>query len=62
LRQRDGFVDSKFLGPLLLAKYGAPVLSPTGSITFTSGIAAYRPAPRGSVVGRRPIFRTDLPV
>jgi NAD(P)-dependent dehydrogenase (short-subunit alcohol dehydrogenase family) len=43
-------VDSKFLGPLLLAKYGAPVLSPTGSITFTSGIAAYRPAPRGSVV------------
>jgi NAD(P)-dependent dehydrogenase (short-subunit alcohol dehydrogenase family) len=43
-------VDSKFLGPLLLAKYGAPVLSPTGSITFTSGVAAYRPAPRGSVV------------
>ena len=43
-------VDSKLLGPLLLAKHGAPVLSPTGSITFTSGIAAYRPAPRGSVV------------
>jgi NAD(P)-dependent dehydrogenase (short-subunit alcohol dehydrogenase family) len=43
-------IDSKFLGPLLLAKYGAPVLSPAGSITFTSGIAAYRPAPRGSVV------------
>jgi NAD(P)-dependent dehydrogenase (short-subunit alcohol dehydrogenase family) len=43
-------VDSKFLGPLLLAKYGAPCLAPQGSITFTSGIAAYRPAPRGSVV------------
>lgn len=43
-------VDSKFMGPLLLAKYGAPRLSPKGSITFTSGIAAYRPAARGSVV------------
>jgi NAD(P)-dependent dehydrogenase (short-subunit alcohol dehydrogenase family) len=43
-------VDSKFIGPLLLAKYGAPCLSPQGSITFTSGIAAYRPAARGSVV------------
>lgn len=43
-------IDSKFIGPLLLAKYGAPVLAPHGSITFTSGIAAYRPAPRGSVV------------
>lgn len=43
-------IDSKFIGPLLLAKYGAPVLSPKGSIIFTSGIAAYRPAARGSVV------------
>lgn len=43
-------IDSKFIGPLLLAKYGAPVLSPKGSITFTSGIAAYRPTARGSVV------------
>ncbi len=43
-------VASKFLGPLMLAKYGAPVLASGGSITFTSGIAAYRPAPRGSVV------------
>jgi NAD(P)-dependent dehydrogenase (short-subunit alcohol dehydrogenase family) len=43
-------VDSKLIGPLLLAKHVAPVLSPKGSITFTSGIAAYRPAPRGSVV------------
>ncbi|TPN82004.1 SDR family oxidoreductase [Mesorhizobium sp. CU2] len=43
-------VNSKFFGPLLLAKHGAPRLSPTGSITFVSGIAAYRPAARGSVV------------
>lgn len=43
-------VDSKLVGPLLLAKYGTPALSPRGSITFTSGIAAYRPASRGSVV------------
>jgi NAD(P)-dependent dehydrogenase (short-subunit alcohol dehydrogenase family) len=43
-------VDSKFIGPLLLAKHGAPRLAATGSITFTSGIAAYRPAARGSVV------------
>jgi NAD(P)-dependent dehydrogenase (short-subunit alcohol dehydrogenase family) len=43
-------VASKFYGPLLLAKYGAPVLSVAGSITYTSGIAAYRPSARGSVV------------
>ena len=43
-------IDSKFIGPLLLAKHGAPKLRRAGSITFTSGIAAYRPAARGSVV------------
>lgn len=43
-------VESKFYGPLLLAKHGAPKLPPTGSLTFVSGIAAYRPAARGSVV------------
>jgi NAD(P)-dependent dehydrogenase (short-subunit alcohol dehydrogenase family) len=43
-------VDSKFIGPLLLAKHGAARLAGKGSITFTSGIAAYRPAARGSVV------------
>lgn len=43
-------IDSKLIGPLLLAKYGAPSLSPQGSITFTSGIAAYRPQAKGSVV------------
>lgn len=43
-------VQSKFFGPLLLAKHGAPRLTADGSLTFTSGVAAYRPAPRGSVV------------
>lgn len=43
-------MDSKLVGPLLLAKHGAPLLPATGSITFTSGIAACRPAARGSVV------------
>ncbi|MEJ2060539.1 MAG: SDR family oxidoreductase [Gammaproteobacteria bacterium] len=43
-------IDSKLIGPLLLAKHGAPVLKSGGSITFTSGIAAYRPAPRGAAV------------
>lgn len=43
-------VDSKVFGPFLLAKYGAPSLPPDGSLTFTSGVAAYRPLPRGTVV------------
>lgn len=43
-------IDSKVVAPLLLAKHGAPRLEAGGSITFTSGIAAYRPAPKGSVV------------
>ncbi|MGG6897838.1 SDR family oxidoreductase [Rhizobium sp. BR 315] len=50
LKAAQKVVDSKFFGPLLLAKYGAPALSPSGSLTFTSGVAAYRPSPRGSVV------------
>jgi NAD(P)-dependent dehydrogenase (short-subunit alcohol dehydrogenase family) len=38
--------DTKVLGPLLVVKHAAV----TGSITFTSGIAAYRPGPGGSVI------------
>jgi NAD(P)-dependent dehydrogenase (short-subunit alcohol dehydrogenase family) len=37
-------------GPLLLAKHGASMLEPGGSIVFTSGIAAYRPGPRASLL------------
>lgn len=40
--------DIKILGPWLVAKYAAEQLR--GSLTLTSGIAAYRPAPGGSVV------------
>jgi NAD(P)-dependent dehydrogenase (short-subunit alcohol dehydrogenase family) len=43
-------VDSKIYAPLLLAKHGAHRLDPKGSITFTSGIAAYRPVARGAAV------------
>lgn len=50
LKAAQRVVESKFYGPLLLAKHGAPQLSANGSITFTSGIAAYRPAARGAVV------------
>lgn len=50
LKAAQRVVDTKFVGPLLIAKHGAPKLSAAGSITFTSGIAAYRPAARGSVV------------
>jgi len=45
-----GAVDSKLLGPLLLAKHGAAMLEPGGSIVFTAGIAAYRPGPRASLL------------
>lgn len=43
-------IDSKVIGPILLAKYGSPKLGVGGSLTFTSGIAAYRPMARGTVV------------
>jgi NAD(P)-dependent dehydrogenase (short-subunit alcohol dehydrogenase family) len=43
-------VDTKLLGPWLVAKHAGPRLTPTGSITFTSGIAAYRPGPGASVL------------
>ena len=43
-------IDSKVMAPILIAKHGAPVLAKGASITFTSGIAAYRPTAKGSVV------------
>jgi NAD(P)-dependent dehydrogenase (short-subunit alcohol dehydrogenase family) len=42
-------VRSKFLGPYFAAQEAAPRMSGGGSITFTSGVAAYRPAPGGSL-------------
>ncbi|HBS7360106.1 TPA: SDR family oxidoreductase [Klebsiella pneumoniae] len=50
LKALQRVVESKLYGPLLLAKHGIPMLSAGGSITFVSGIAAYRPAARGSAV------------
>jgi NAD(P)-dependent dehydrogenase (short-subunit alcohol dehydrogenase family) len=43
-------VATKLLGPWLVAKHAAPLLRPGGSITFTSGIAAYRPGPGASMI------------
>ncbi|MEV0427116.1 SDR family oxidoreductase [Micromonospora sp. NPDC050495] len=41
-------LGTKVLGPWLVAKHIG--IAPSGSLTFTSGIAAYRPAPGGSMV------------
>jgi NAD(P)-dependent dehydrogenase (short-subunit alcohol dehydrogenase family) len=43
-------INSKIVAPILLAKYAAPRLPAHGSMTFTSGIAAYRPRPKGVAV------------
>ena len=42
-------VRSKIVGPLLAAQAAAPHLAASGSITYMSGIAAYRPALGGSL-------------
>ncbi|MEU7138805.1 SDR family oxidoreductase [Nocardia sp. NPDC046473] len=41
-------LDAKLIGPALLAKHARIV--PGGSLTFTSGIAAYRPGPGSAIV------------
>lgn len=46
----DRAVQSKIIAPILLVKHAAPRLSPQGSITLTSGIAAYRPRPKAVAV------------
>ncbi|BBB92490.1 MAG TPA: SDR family oxidoreductase [Methylomusa anaerophila] len=43
--------EAKVIGPLLLAKHFAPILSPTGSILLFSGVAAWKPAPGYTVMG-----------
>lgn len=43
-------INSKLIGAILVAKHGAKTLQAGGSMTFTSGIAADRPAPRGSAI------------
>ena len=46
----DRAIRSKVVAPILLAKHGAPRMPPHGSITLTSGIAAYRPRAKGVAV------------
>ncbi|MEU9130362.1 SDR family oxidoreductase [Kitasatospora sp. NPDC048540] len=43
------FFERRFWGALLAAKYATPKLRPGGSITFTSGAFATRPAPGASL-------------
>ncbi|SUA79577.1 3-oxoacyl-[acyl-carrier-protein] reductase FabG [Nocardia otitidiscaviarum] len=43
-----GFLDTKLIGSMLVAKYAR--VRAGGSLTFTSGIAAYRPAAGGAMV------------
>jgi len=42
-------IGSKIWGPFLAARYGAPNLRRGGSMTFFTGLAAYRPGP-GTVI------------
>lgn len=46
----DRAIRSKVVAPILLAKHSAPQMRPQGSITLTSGVAAYRPRPKGIAV------------
>jgi NAD(P)-dependent dehydrogenase (short-subunit alcohol dehydrogenase family) len=48
--QVQSMLVSKFWGPFYASKYAAPHLAKDGSITFFSGLAAYRPAPGASIV------------
>jgi NAD(P)-dependent dehydrogenase (short-subunit alcohol dehydrogenase family) len=46
----DRAIRSKVVAPILLARHGAQRMPHHGSITLTSGIAAYRPRPKGVAV------------
>ncbi|NUR63518.1 MAG: SDR family oxidoreductase [Catenulispora sp.] len=48
LKPARALVDTKLFGAILTAKHAA--IRPGGSLTFVSGIAAYRPLPGGSIV------------
>jgi len=43
-------IGTKLLGPWLVARHAGPHLAPAASITFTSGMAAYRPGPGASMI------------
>jgi len=44
------FMDGKFFGSWLAARYAAPRLRPGGSITFVTGAAVVRPPTHGSMI------------
>ncbi|MEU4340665.1 SDR family oxidoreductase [Nocardia sp. NPDC023852] len=46
--QASSLISTKLIGPTLLAKHARFLLG--GSLTFTSGIAAYRPASGGAMI------------
>lgn len=48
--QIQSMLSSKFWGPIFAAKHAASHLAKDGSITFLSGLAAYRPAPGATIV------------
>ncbi|CAM3880140.1 NAD(P)-dependent dehydrogenase, short-chain alcohol dehydrogenase family [Pseudomonas synxantha] len=48
--QVESMLVSKFWGPFYASKYATPHIAKEGSITFFSGLAAYRPAPGASIV------------
>lgn len=48
--QVKSMLVSKFWGPFYASQYAAPYIAKDGSITFFSGLAAYRPAPGASIV------------
>ena len=45
LADARALVDTKLLGPWLVAKHATGYLAPAGSLTFTGGVAAHRPGP-----------------
>jgi NAD(P)-dependent dehydrogenase (short-subunit alcohol dehydrogenase family) len=44
------FMDGKFFGSWMCARYAAPVLAASGSITFVTGSAVARPPAHGSMI------------
>lgn len=52
--EHDGIVgafEAKIVGPMLVAKHFAPLLTPTGSYLLFSGTAAWNPSPGLTVMG-----------
>lgn len=50
LAKARAFMDGKFFGSWMCARYAAPRLRPRGSITFVTGGAAVRPPAHGSMI------------